>query len=74
MPTPDNKLAIFLGKRFSFRQFRYFQPLRFPKENLTVHEKNSLPISLPDMHMNRLMVVAIEEKYETVFFEDSGHM
>jgi len=73
MPTPDNKLAVCFGKQFSLRKFRYFQPSRLPKRDLILHEKNSLPISLPDMHMNGLMVIAVEEKYVAVFSKDSGH-
>jgi hypothetical protein len=44
------------------------------KKNLILHEKNSFPVSLSDMHVNGFMVIAVEEKSVAVFLEDSGRI
>jgi hypothetical protein len=51
MPTPYDELTIFLCNRFSLSEFCDIQAFGFPKKNFIFHEKNSLSISLPNMHM-----------------------
>jgi len=73
MPAPNNKLTIRFCKRFSFSEFRYLQSFRLPQKDFIFHEKNSLTSSLPHVHVNGLMIIAVKEKYVSVFLEDSGH-
>jgi hypothetical protein len=74
MPLLDYKLPVLLGKLLGFRQFLDLQSLRFTQHNFVFDDEYGFAVAVPNMHVDRPTVVAVEEKPIAIFFKNRGHL
>ena len=73
MPLIQYQLFVFLRKLLGLRQIIESEPVRLPQFHAVSNIKDCLGARLHNMHVNRLMVIAVETEAKSVFFEDFRH-
>jgi len=73
MPLRNYKLLIFGCQVFRFPQFTGFQPHGFSQNHTIFNFKNSFAAAFADMDVNGTVIVAIEEKPESMLDEYGRH-
>jgi len=73
MPFPHNELFVLFRKILSFSQIVHSYPIRLPQFDQWFYGENGFTIGVPHMDVNRFVVIAVEEEYESIFFEYPRH-
>jgi hypothetical protein len=73
MPLLNYQLFIFFRKFFSFGQFAQLQSLGLAQFNFAFHLEHRFAAAVADVDMNRAMLVAVKEKFESVLFKNGRH-
>jgi hypothetical protein len=71
MPLLNYRVSIFFCKRLCFRQFFDLQALRLTKLNLVLDVEYRFTSTIPNMNMNRPVIVAVKQELITILSEDS---
>ena len=73
MPLVYNKLLMLDCKIFCLCKFARLHSDRLTQDDLALHEENRFPVSALYVHVDRGVVVAVEEESESVFREYCRH-
>ena len=69
-----DKLLMLDCKVFCLGQFARLHSDRLPKHDLAFHDKNGFSVSAPHMDVDWGVVIAVEEKSESIFCEYCRHV
>jgi hypothetical protein len=73
MPTPDYKIPMLPCQLFGPTKVLKLQTHGFPEGNLALDAEHRFATTLADVHVDRAMVVAVEEATEAFVGENSRH-
>lgn len=62
MPLLNNKLSMRVRKLLGFRQFSHLQSLGLPQLHASLHFKDSLTSTMPDVDVDGTVLVAVEKE------------
>jgi hypothetical protein len=74
MPLADYKLLMPDCQVFRIFQFTGFEADRLPQGNVAFHFEHRLAVAFANVDVNGPVFVAVEEKSESVLYENSRHV